>query len=401
MQAGYLSSYFEGVAAKRLSSVEIDLGTSNQHEFNGVQGLKRILGMERRTFSARFLYMGDTEDQVFSEDGFVTWYDARERHPARSEYRLYFPSNSITEAASEDDLIIFGNRPDDTIMVIIIQNGSTYENQLLWLFGLPETSSRFRVNEIEDRKDKKIDFAARFILEALGIDVESADESWLDRILERFGSEFPTTKQFSSFSRETISYASSLDDPDAVLISWLDQEEMLFRTLEKYIVSKRLEQGFSDVDDFVSYSLSVHNRRKSRIGYALENHLEQVFIDYKISYSRGANTENKAKPDFLFPGIMYYRDDSFPDTRLTMLGVKSTCKERWRQVLSESQRIKSKHLLTLEPGISENQTNEMQSHFLQLVVPSNLHQTYNEIQQEWLMNMANFIKMVNERQDAI
>lgn len=46
----------------------------------------------------------------------------------------------------------------------------------------------------------------------------------------------------------------------------------------------------------------------------------------------------------------------------TMLGVKSTCKDRWRQVLSEAKRIDNKHLATLEPGISENQTAEMQAH---------------------------------------
>ncbi len=52
-----------------------------------------------------------------------------------------------------------------------------------------------------------------------------------------------------------------------------------------------------------------------------------------------------------------------------MLGVKSTCKDRWRQVLSEAARIPDKCLLTVEPGISENQTNEMQANRLQLVLP--------------------------------
>ena len=59
-----------------------------------------------------------------------------------------------------------------------------------------------------------------------------------------------------------------------------------------------------------------------------------------------------------------------------MLGAKSTCKDRWRQVLSEAQRIPNKHLLTLEPGISENQTDEMQAKRLQLILPAQLHATY-------------------------
>ena len=60
MNSGHLSSYFTGVAAKRLSAVEVNPETSNQHEFNGVQGLKSIFGEQRITVDAHFIYFGDT-----------------------------------------------------------------------------------------------------------------------------------------------------------------------------------------------------------------------------------------------------------------------------------------------------------------------------------------------------
>ncbi len=82
----------------------------------------------------------------------------------------------------------------------------------------------------------------------------------------------------------------------------------------------------------------------------------------------------------------------------TMLGVKSTCKDRWRQVLSEAKRIENKHLATLEPGISENQTAEMQAHSLQLVVPRSLHGSYSPAQQRWLLDISGFVNLVRERQ---
>ena len=82
-----------------------------------------------------------------------------------------------------------------------------------------------------------------------------------------------------------------------------------------------------------------------------------------------------------------------------MLASKSTCKDRWRQVLSEASRVELKHLLTLEAGISQNQTDEMHAKNLQLVVPRLIHSSYNEIQQSWLMNMGEFIKMAQERQN--
>ena len=42
MKAGYLSQYFSGVAIKRLTSVEANPYTSNQHDFHGVCDLKKI-----------------------------------------------------------------------------------------------------------------------------------------------------------------------------------------------------------------------------------------------------------------------------------------------------------------------------------------------------------------------
>ena len=81
-----------------------------------------------------------------------------------------------------------------------------------------------------------------------------------------------------------------------------------------------------------------------------------------------------------------------------MLGAKSTLKEHWRQVLSEAERIETKHLLTLEPGISEKQTAEMQAKYLQLVVPRNLHATYKPQQCSWLVDVSGFIRLVQSRQ---
>ena len=73
--------------------------------------------------------------------------------------------------------------------------------------------------------------------------------------------------------------------------------------------------------------------------------------------------------------------------------------DRWRQVLSEAERIATKHLLTLEPGISENQTDEMQAKSLQLVVPRRLHETFKPAQQEWLLDLTGFLAVARSRQD--
>ncbi len=403
MKYGSLSQYFTGVATKRLSAVEADPDTSNQHEFNGVNGLRLILGTERLAdIPARFVWLG-AENEGFTEDSLVTWYDSRLKNPKRSpEYRLYFRSNPVMEMAGAGDLLVVARRPSGELIIVVAAQGSTVENQLLWLFGLPaQEGMGFEVSEIENGHDAQIDFAARFILDELQIEIQEPDAEYLDTLLDRYRGRFPTTAEFSSFARDTVSDVSPGDDPDGALIAWLEQEERLFRRLERHVVSERLREGFMDgdgadvdVDGFIKFSLSVQNRRKSRSGLALENHLEQVFVAQSVSYSRGAFTENNAKPDFLFPGSAEYDDIDFPASQLTMLGVKSTCKDRWRQVLSEAARIPHKHLLTLEPGISVNQTEEMQAQNLQLVLPERLHDTYRPEQRAWLMDLAGFIDHV-------
>jgi len=43
VKQGYLSQYFDDVAVKWLSAVEIDKIRSNQHEFNSDEELKKLL----------------------------------------------------------------------------------------------------------------------------------------------------------------------------------------------------------------------------------------------------------------------------------------------------------------------------------------------------------------------
>lgn len=76
-----------------------------------------------------------------------------------------------------------------------------------------------------------------------------------------------------------------------------------------------------------------------------------------------------------------------------MLAVKSTCKDRWRQVLAEAARVSRKHLLTLEPGISVQQTTEMVDHAVQLVIPRGIQSSFQDAQREELISLGEFVGM--------
>ncbi len=391
---------------KRLSAVEADIFRSNQHEFNGTRGLKALFGerTDKQTFPARFIYLNDQDDEPLISDGFLSWYANRVNNPNRKpEHRLYFPTTSVSDCAAEGDLLVIGKQPDGSLLVVIAEDGSTIANQIIWLFGLPDLAPRgFSVREELEGERDRIEFTSRFILEQIGVVVETTEASYLDTMLQKFGGGFPTTRDFSKYARSTLDDIDAFSDPDTAVMAWMEREEILFRTLERHIIGDRLAKGFDgDVDGFISFSLSVQNRRKSRVGLALENHLELIFANAGLRYKRTAVTENKSKPDFLFPGVTEYHDSTFDPSGLTMLGVKSTCKDRWRQVLAEANRIEHKHLLTLETAISDNQTNEMKEKNLQLVLPRKLHSTYNSVQQEWLIDLASFTQTVKAQQQEM
>lgn len=387
-----LNKYFTGTASKYLSKVDAT-SKSNQHEI-GSNKFTAILGdpgSNKRRFKATFLYFNTATDQLDAYVDEVTYYDTRLNQPNRgAEYRLYYRDNLVTEQMQEGDFCLVGARATGDLLIAVAPAGSVHERRLRYLFDVKEARGLWAIGE--EVSSAEMDLASRSILDALGIEIDDPVDEMLDRLVSEFGMSFPPTKRFSEFARKSLSSdVVAEDDPDLALEEWMKQEERLFRTLERAIVEIRLKVGFTVVDEFVSFSLSVQNRRKSRVGHALENHLEAVFKAHQIRYERGAKTEGNAKPDFLFPSSAAYRDPNLGSPPLQMLAAKSTCKDRWRQVLAEAVKIPRKHLFTLETAISENQTDEMNAHLIQLVVPPSVAKTYTHLQQTQLLSLRQFL----------
>lgn len=391
-----LSTYFTGTASKYLSAVDAT-SKSNQHEI-GSNKFTAILGdpgSSKLRFTATFLLFKTDEEQPESCRDDVTYYDTRLNQAGRSpEYRLYYKKNIVTEQLREGDFCLVGKRTNGELLIAIAPRGSDHERRVRYLFGIEAPGLQWEVGR--PLSTNSLDIASSSILDAMGIELVDSANEMLDKLVETFGLKFPVTKDFSAFARQTL--GNSVDpvgNPDEALEEWMKQEERLFRTLERAIVSEQLRKPFETVDEFITLSLSVQNRRKSRVGHALENHLEAIFKATGTRYQRGVKTEGNARPDFLFPGASAYADPQIKSPPLRMLAAKSTCKDRWRQILTEAARIPEKHLFTLETAISAAQTDEMQAHSVQLVVPPSVHQTYSETQKRWLINLQTFVQIAS------
>lgn len=202
--------------------------------------------------------------------------------------------------------------------------------------------------------------------------------------------QFPSGSEIIEYAAEH--YAKNTNDPDMQLIDRRKIEYEIFLLIEELHVLDIIQKGFGAVDEFIALANSVSNRRKSRAGRSLELHLEQLFSEHNLNhFSTQAVTEGNKKPDFLFPSAEAYRDMDFPEADLHMLAVKTTCKDRWRQVLNEADRIGIIHLFTLQEGVSVPQFREMQQEGVKLVVPRSLHKKYPDAIRGELLTLQDFI----------
>lgn len=219
--------------------------------------------------------------------------------------------------------------------------------------------------------------------------------------------DFPMTHEMGKMAQDIYNRLNGVTPeqirktPDKILMSWYSAEWELFRSLEEKVYKPVYTQPFADCQSLIDFSNKILNRRKSRAGKSLEHHLSAIFDTEELIFEEQAITENKKKPDFLFPNSECYHNFEFPADDLTVLGAKTTCKDRWRQVTTEADRVDEKYLFTLQPGISRNQLKEMAAEKVLLVVPESHIKTFPEEYQSSLSTLSSFINLVKKRQERM
>lgn len=215
---------------------------------------------------------------------------------------------------------------------------------------------------------------------------------------------FPETSVMALTARNCCNNAFGLTDakiagsPDETLLKWVDTEYDLFQMVEQKIYEPIISRPFKDVPAFVEAANKILNRRKSRAGKSLEHHLASIFDASRIIYEEQVVTEDNKKPDFIFPNGRCYHNFHFPARLLVSLAAKTTCKDRWRQVINEADRIPEKHLFTLQQSISKNQLKEMADERVHLVVPKKYIHNYPEEYRSSIWDLQTFISFVREKQ---
>ncbi|PKQ09200.1 MAG: type II restriction endonuclease [Alphaproteobacteria bacterium HGW-Alphaproteobacteria-12] len=218
---------------------------------------------------------------------------------------------------------------------------------------------------------------------------------WLteDKIPVSWFEKFPTGAEI--IQKAIALRADAVLPPDKRLMRRRECEFEIFRSIEAAREIPAIKAGFKTIDDFIAKAQTILQRRKSRSGRSLELQTKAIFLEERLvegtDFSHQPESEGRKKPDFLFPSAFAYANAAYPANQLRMLAVKTTCRDRWRQILNEADRIKEKHLLTLQEGVSESQFSEMTDAGVRLVVPAPLVTSYPAAVRPHLQSLESFI----------
>ena len=306
----------------------------------------------------------------------------------RNEYRitLFGKSFPFFEEDNVGDLLIIAQQSEDYYYGFVLQTDQDIDDFFAFFNLSPEMTNQL-------------------------IDIASANtpERQLETNIQELVSlytEFPETKQMAKLARDIYNKIHDITDaeicklPDIQLLKWIDTEYSLFRGFEEKIYAPVYSVPFPNCQELIKFSNIILNRRKSRAGKSLEHHLATIFTAAKLEYEEQVITEDNKKPDFLFPNGEAYHNLLFPADKLVFLGAKTTCKDRWRQVLNEADRIEVKYLFTLQQGVSKNQLQEMKHENLKLVVPAPYRTSFDKEFQPEIETLASFINIVKAKQDS-
>jgi len=278
----------------------------------------------------------------------------------------------------------------------------------LFIF-IPISKAEFRAYVLESEDDIE-EFQSALGIEIIGTwgvygpggnTLRTTDEC----ILARFDSyaaalrEFPLTKTIATEVQQILNdciHKFQLMTPDEKLMHYITEEYSLFKMIERRLTEPAITRKFQDIDDFIETAASILNRRKSRAGKSLEYHVEEILSQAGIPFDSKPRIDGRVEPDILIPGKAAYEDPSFPTEKLVIVGIKTTCKDRWRQVLNEGKRIQRKHILTLQHGISSSQLGEMNEADVTLVVPKPLHGHYPNDRPFSILSLNDFIESVKQ-----
>lgn len=320
--------------------------------------------------------------QIEWQDGYITQSSVKYYgQKTRDEYRLtrFGRGFDYHERISTGDVLVISRITYGNFKAFILKTEDEIES-FLNAFGLSPVDS-----------GSVVEVSQKLLI--------SNEEDEFTKFANTLNGVLPSTEIMSRKSREIELKINNKKfeirtNPDKKILDWTLCEYRLFRFIENRLHLQQVLDGFSDLEDFLNLANTILNRRKSRAGKSLEHHLSFIFRENELLFSEQMVTEGNSKPDFVFPSINAYRDMMPFQKSIIVLAAKTTCKDRWRQILNEAKKVDKHYLFTLQQGISMNQLDEMIESRVQLVVPKQHLHSFSKDYQDKILTLNSFIEEV-------
>ena len=363
-----------------------DAGATGGHQ-GGILISKSAMGM--------LFPQVDMDEPIVKRTVEIRWQDDLQ---TRSCFTYYRSKNELRITKFGRDFPFLSPEQTGSLFVLTQQDADRYSGYFLESEGdIEQFLTAFSISPTETNRPINADNLAP----------ETREQIAMQQFIAALTVDFPTSEEMSAAARDIQNRIHNhLDfvrtNPDQKIIDWTNMEYSLFRAIEQTRYGELIAAGFTSLDEFIATANIVLNRRKSRAGKSLEHHLSALFDGNGIEYSAQAITEGRKKPDFIFPSEHAYRDPNFPVENLISLAAKTTCKDRWRQIINEADRLRDrpKYLCTLQQGISPNQMDEMQAENVILVVPQPYIATFPRDRRDRIWTLSRFIDYVREVEDV-
>lgn len=221
----------------------------------------------------------------------------------------------------------------------------------------------------------------------------SVEEHALVEALVR-GASFPKTELMAATARQVVHdlHPAREATADVLLMDYLAAEYAIFRAIESAAHSSQVLKGFRSVDEFLSLAQSMTQRRKSRAGKSLEFHVEAVLELRGIPFESQPNLDGTT-PDLVIPSSRVYEQIG-QGVEPYVVAIKTTCRDRWRQVTEEAPKAAVKYLFTTQHGISISQLDQIEAAGIQLIVPAVLHLDYPKERVSRIWSFEQFLSVV-------
>ncbi len=133
-------SAYSSVAIKTMRTTDT-LRPDKRHtlEITGTRGLESVLGTDTKSFQTLYVYIGDKTIKEYDTSKWYYYYQPSWN--GRGRGKLHYRRNDVMASGRVGDMLVVARRPDDDLLMLIIQQGHPVSDTIMAHLGIVADSA--------------------------------------------------------------------------------------------------------------------------------------------------------------------------------------------------------------------------------------------------------------------